>query len=124
MHIIGQKATKKRGGPRRFIHFKIKCFCHVLLILLMINVLLPNVNPLCYGQSYLMQCNSPKVLKLARAACVRHACLRAPCVAWPLLTPTFALFLFLCLLLLTHIGESPVYENLFPLIFWRKNILF
>ena len=44
---------------------------------------------------------------LAQAACVRHACLRAPCVAWPLLSPTFAplfffFFLFLRLLLLTH----------------------
>ena len=28
-----------------------------------------------------------------RARCVRHACLRAPCVAWPLLSPTFALSL-------------------------------
>ena len=26
---------------------------------------------------------------------MRHACLRAPCVAWPLLSPTFALSLFL-----------------------------
>ena len=25
---------------------------------------------------------------LAQAACVRHACLRAPCVAWPLLLPS------------------------------------
>ena len=32
---------------------------------------------------------------LAQAACVRHACLRAPCIAWPLLSPTFALSLFL-----------------------------
>ena len=39
--------------------------------------------------------------------------LRAPCVAWPLLSPTFALlsfFLFLRLLLLTHFGESPMCE--------------
>ena len=28
---------------------------------------------------------------LAQAACVRHACLRAPCVAWPLLSPSFSL---------------------------------
>ena len=26
---------------------------------------------------------------LAQAACVRHACLREPCVAWPLLLPSF-----------------------------------
>ena len=30
---------------------------------------------------------------LAQAACVRHACLRAPCVAWPLFSRTFALSL-------------------------------
>ena len=28
---------------------------------------------------------------LAQAACVRHACLRAPCVAWPLLLSSFSL---------------------------------
>ena len=27
--------------------------------------------------------------KLAQAAYVRHACLRAPCVAWPLFSPSF-----------------------------------
>ena len=27
----------------------------------------------------------------AQAACVRHACLRAPCIAWPLLLPLFSL---------------------------------
>ena len=32
---------------------------------------------------------------LAQAACVRHVCLRAPCVAWPLLSHTFALSLSL-----------------------------
>ena len=26
-----------------------------------------------------------------RAPCVRHACLRAPCVAWPLLSPSLSL---------------------------------
>ena len=26
---------------------------------------------------------------LAQAACVRHACLRAPCVAWPLFSSTY-----------------------------------
>ena len=30
---------------------------------------------------------------LAQAACVRHACLRAPCVAWPLFSPSFSLSL-------------------------------
>ena len=56
---------------------------------------------------------------LAQAACVRHACLRAPCVAWPLLLPSFRLFfsLSLRLLLLTHFGESPMCENMFPPIF-------
>ena len=37
--------------------------------------------------------------------------LRAPCIAWPLLLPSFSLsfyLLFLRLLLLTHFGESPV----------------
>ena len=29
---------------------------------------------------------------LAQAACVRHACLRAPYVAWSLLSPSFSLF--------------------------------
>ena len=28
---------------------------------------------------------------LAQAACVRHACMRAPCVPWPLLLPSFSL---------------------------------
>ena len=32
---------------------------------------------------------------LAQAACSRHACLRAPCVAWPLLSPSFSLLLLL-----------------------------
>ena len=32
-------------------------------------------------------------LILAQAACVHHACLHAPCVAWPLLLPLFALLL-------------------------------
>ena len=31
---------------------------------------------------------------LTQAACVRHACLRAPCVAWPLLLPSFSLSSF------------------------------
>ena len=49
--------------------------------------------------------------------------LRAPCVAWPLLLPSFSLSFFLSfsplrLLLLTHFGESPVCENLLPPIFW------
>ena len=61
---------------------------------------------------------------LAQAACVRHACLRAPCVAWPLLLPSFSLslssFFSLRLLLFTHFGESPVRENLFPPIFWHN----
>ena len=30
-------------------------------------------------------CPSPPSEVLAQAACVRHACLRAPCVAWPLI---------------------------------------
>ena len=64
--------------------------------------------------------------KLAQAACVRHACLRAPCVAWPLLLPSFSpflsplLLLFLRLLLLTHFGETPVSEIIFAPIFWHN----
>ena len=61
---------------------------------------------------------------LAQAACVRHACaMRVPCVAWPLLLPTFALslfFLFVRFLILTHFGETLEAENLFPSIFWHK----
>ena len=34
---------------------------------------------------------------LAQSVCVRHACLRAPCVAWPLFSPLFSLSLFLLL---------------------------
>ena len=66
----------------------------------------------------------PRRLACALRTCVCHACLRAPCVAWPLLLPSFSLSFFfsfsLCLLLLTHFGESPVCENLFPPIFWHK----
>ena len=60
---------------------------------------------------------------LAQAACVRHACLRAPCVAWPLLPSfslSFFLFLFLRLLLLTHFGESPMCEIIVHPIFWHN----
>ena len=60
---------------------------------------------------------------LAQAACVRHACLRAPCVAWPLLLPLFSLsllFFFLRLLLLTHFGETPVCEIISTPIFWHN----
>ena len=40
--------------------------------------------------------NKPiQIIQLAQAACVRHACLRAPCVAWPLLSPLFSLSLSL-----------------------------
>ena len=33
----------------------------------------------------------PNTKPLAQAACVRHACLCAPCVGWPLLLPLFSL---------------------------------
>ena len=77
---------------------------------------------------------------LALAACVHHACLRslaivitnfqsfgpgglrAPCVAWPLFSPTFALCLFLRLLLLTHFGESPMCKIIF--VFKQKKVFF
>ena len=42
---------------------------------------------------------------------MRHACLRAPCVAWPLFS-----------LLFTHLGETPEAEILFPSIF--SNLIF
>ena len=45
--------------------------------------------------------------------------LRAPCVAWPLLLPSFSLFFLLFilrLLVLTPFGESPEAENLFPIL--------
>ena len=42
-------------------------------------------------------CNYQKMYELAKAACVRHACLRAPCIAWPLLLPSFGLFFFFSL---------------------------
>ena len=93
-----------------------------------------------------------------RLACAMHA----PCVAWPLLLPSFSLFLFffaqaaclrhacamracvrhawlghcyhhrsvflsfalssffLCFLLLTHFGESPMCEIISPPIFWHN----
>ena len=44
---------------------------------------------------------------LAQAACVRHACLREPCVAWPLLLPSFGLFFFLRLLLFQYFFFHP-----------------
>ena len=71
--------------------------------------------------------------KLAQAACVRHTCLRAPCIAWPLLLPLFSLSfflslslsvslspLFLRLLLFTNFGETPVCKIISPQIFWHK----
>ena len=44
--------------------------------------------------------------------------------SWPLFSPTFFFFsffsfFFLRLLLLTHLGETPLSENLFPPIFWH-----
>ena len=49
----------------------------------------------------------------------RLACaMRAPCVAWPLLSPLLSLslllFFFLRLLLLTHFGETPMCEIIGP----------
>ena len=65
---------------------------------------------------------------LAQAACVRHVCLRAPCVACPLLSPSFSFFFSLSfvlrLLLLTHFGETPEAEIFSPPYFGitRRNI--
>ena len=38
-----------------------------------------------------------KLCPLAQAACMRHKCLRVPCLAWPLLSPSFSLSFFLSL---------------------------
>ena len=54
----------------------------------------------------------------SRHACVCHPWWRTK-RSWPLVSSTFFFFL-LCLLLLTHFGESPVRENLFPPIFWHN----
>ena len=58
---------------------------------------------------------------LAQAACMRHACLRAPCdpcVAWPLLLPSFSISFFLSFslrhLLLTHFRNFPCVKICFP----------
>ena len=54
----------------------------------------------------------------------------APCIVWPLLLPTFSLFLlflsffFLRLLLLTHFGETPVCKIIPPPIFWHNKKLY
>ena len=43
--------------------------------------------------------------------------------SWPLLLPTFGLsylFFSLSLLILTHFGENPEVENLFPQLFWHN----
>ena len=54
---------------------------------------------------------------LAQAACVRHACLLAPCVAWPLLSPLFSLSLFLSF---PSFAFNPLRaKDLFPPIFWH-----
>ena len=48
---------------------------------------------------------NPKAL-LAQEACVHNACLRAPCVAWPLLLPSFSLFFLLSLCFPKYFGIS------------------
>ena len=70
-------------------------------------------------------CNSQIFVKLAQAACMRHGCLRAPwvlaCAMRSLaIVITIVRSFYLSLLLLTHFGESPVCENLFPPIFWHN----
>ena len=55
---------------------------------------------------------------LAQAACVRHPRWRLKCVAGHCYNQ-LSLFFLLRLLLLTHFGETPEAENLFPPIFWQ-----
>ena len=49
--------------------------------------------------------------ELTQAACVRHACLRAPCVAWPLLWPSFSLSFFLSPLFSPSFAFDPLRGN-------------
>ena len=67
--------------------------------------------------------------KVYKMDVLAQAALRAPpevafaMRSWPMLFPTFSLFFsfFLFrLLLLTHFGETPEAENLFPPIFWHN----
>ena len=44
--------------------------------------------------------------------------------SWPLLLPSSFFFFFLRLLFLTHFGESPQAENLFPPIFWHNQKIY
>ena len=49
-------------------------------------------------------------------------------LSWPLLLPSFglssSLFFSLRLLLFIHFGESPLFENLFPPIFWHNQKIY
>ena len=54
-----------------------------------------------------------------RAPCVLACAMRNLAIVITIVQ-SFSLFLFLRLLLLTHFGESPVCENLFPPIFWHN----
>ena len=58
--------------------------------------------------------------KLAQAALRAPAEVAFAMRSWPLLLPLFSLFFLLRLLLLTHFGETPEAENLFPQIFWNN----
>ena len=63
------------------------------------------------------------ICSLAQAACVRHACLRATCVACPLLLPSFSLSFFLSLSVLCFLptsGNLPCAKICFPQIFWHN----
>ena len=69
-----------------------------------------------------MSCNVKQLflhIILAQAACVCHPRWRLQCVAGHCYYQLLLFFLlFLPLLLLTHFGETPEAENLFPLIIW------
>ena len=52
--------------------------------------------------------------QLAQAACVRYACLRAPCRSWPLLLPSFSLSFFLSFSLSPHIAFHKLLGQGYP----------
>ena len=59
---------------------------------------------------------------LAQAACVHHAQLGHCYYHRSVFLSSF--FFSLCILLLTHFGESPVCENLFPTILWHNQKIY
>ena len=80
--------------------------------------------PITYLFMFFTPCNSHLLIGPGglRAQCVRNACaMRAQCVRHAIVrSSSFFFSFFLRFLLLTHFGESPVCENLFPPIFWNN----